>query len=205
MNFKTSSLIVIAVTSLAFAVQRTAVNTADWKSFSTKDGKFTIKAPKTWGSADPNDATSKEAMEKIKANNPKMAKMFDNDDNKFDLYMFDFSGDASKGLSNLNLKTLKDSGLTPSLYPDVAGEVVKQTNMKNSGWKVIDLPAGKTLNYWGDLSLALGEGQSITLKTEGYLTVKENIAYICTMTTTPAQEKTVKPIFEAMAKSIILK
>jgi hypothetical protein len=205
MNLRSAAFFALAFTTIVFAAQKVAVNTADWKSFSTKDGKFTIRAPKTWGSADPNDATSKEAMEKIKANNPKMAKMFDGQENQFDLYLFDFSGDASKGLNNLNLKTLKDSGLTPALYPDVAVEVVKQTNMKNSGWKVIDLPAGKTLNYWGDLSLALGDGQTITLKTQGYLTVKENIAYICTMTTTPVQEKTEKPIFDAMAKTIVLK
>ena len=204
MNLKAKSFLLLAVATGAFAAEQ-SINTADWKTFASKDENFSIRAPKSWGKADPNDAVSKDAMERIKANNPKMAKMFDNQDNRFELYMFDFGGDATKGLSNLNLKVLRDSGLTTAMYPDLADAIIKQANLKNFGHKVIDLPAGKTLSYWGELGVSLGDQQSKDFKVYGYLTVKDNMTYICTMTTTPDQDKTNKPVFDAMAKSIVLK
>jgi hypothetical protein len=204
MNRKLPIVLFAAVTACAFA-QQSAVVTTDWKPFVTKDGKFSINAPKGWGNADPNDASSKAAVEKIKANNPKMAKMYDAPANKFDLYLFDYASDASKGLNNIVVTTIKDSGLTPDLYPDVATEVFKQTGMKNPGSKVIDLPAGKTLSYWGELPVAMGEGVTINFKVFGYMVIKGNSTYICTMTTLLEREKTQKPIFDAMAKSIVLK
>ncbi len=205
MNLRSPSFAFIAFASLALAAQEGAISTRDWKAFSTKDAKFTVKAPKGWGNSDPNDASSKEAMEVIKKNNPNMAKMFENQDNQFALYMYDFSGDATKGLNNLNLKILKDSGLTQAMYPDVAAQVLEMTKLKKSGWKVVDLPAGKTLSYWGELTVALGDNAKMDFKIYGYLTVKDNLTYICTMTTTPEQDKAQKPIFDAMAKTIVLK
>ena len=206
MNLKSKSFVILAFASIGFAAQQaTVVSTTDWKLFETKDGKFAIKAPKAWGKADPNDPSTKDAMEKIKANNPNLAKMVESQDNQFALYMFDFGGDAAKGLNNMNLKVLADTGMTSAMYPDVASAILKQTGMKNSGNKVIDLPAGKALTYWGDLPVALGEGKSMDFKVYGFMIVKENMTYICTMTTTPAQDKVEKPIFEAMAKSIVLK
>ena len=205
MKFKFKSLILLALTSFAVAGAQSVVSTKDWKSFKSKDAKFTIKTPKSWQNSDPNDPASKAAMETIKKNNPNMAKLFENQDNQFELYLLDISGDASKGLNNLNLKVLKDSGLTSAMYGDVAAGILKQTGMKNSGWKLIELPAGKSMTYWGELAIALGEGQTMNLKVYGYLITKANMTYICTMTTMPDKDKVQKPIFEAMAKSILLK
>ena len=193
-----------AIFLVAYAAQQ--IDTKNWQTFSSKEGSFKIKTPQGWGVADPEDPATKEALEKIKKNNPKMSAMFENTDKSgYDLYLYDFSGDASQGLSNLNLKTLKDSGLTQAMYPDVAKEIVKGANMTNAGWKVVTMPMGKTLTYWGSLSVALGEGAKMDFKVYGYLVVKGNMCYICTMTTTPQKDKEQKPIFEEMAKSITLK
>ncbi len=175
MNLKSKSFILLTLATIAIAGPQNAVSTKDWKSFVTKDGKFTIKAPKSWESTDPNNASSKAAMETIKKNNPNMAKLFENQDNQFELYVLDLSGDPIKGLNNMNLKVLKDSGLTTAMYPDVAVGILKQTGMKNSSWKLIDLPAGKSVTYWGELAISLGEEQTMNLKVYGYLITKKNM------------------------------
>ena len=46
MNFKSQSIVVLALTAFAFAAQQKPIDTKNWKSFPTKDGKFSIKAPK---------------------------------------------------------------------------------------------------------------------------------------------------------------
>jgi hypothetical protein len=205
MNRIPKSLILLAFATFAVAGSQNAVSTKDWKSFATKDGKFTIKTPKSWQNSDPNNPASKAAMETIKKNNPKMAKLFENQDNQFELYLLDIGGDSSKGLNNVNLKVLKDSGLTAAMYPEVAAGILKQTGMKNSGWKLLTLPAGKSMTYWGDLAVSLGEGHTMNLKVYGYLITKANMSYICTMTTMPERDKVQKPIFEAMAQTMTLK
>jgi hypothetical protein len=205
MNIKAKSFLLLGLATIAVAGPQSAVSTKDWKSFATKDGKFVIKTPKSWQNSDPNDPASKEAMETIKKNNPNMAKLFENQDNQFELYVLDLGGDPQRGLNNMNLKVLKDSGLTTAMYSDVAVGILKQTGMKNSGWKLIELPAGKSVTYWGELAISMGEQQTMNLKVYGYLITKKNMTYICTMTTTPDKDKVQKPIFDAMAKSIALK
>ena len=205
MNLKSKSFFLLTLATVAIAGPQNAVSTKDWKSFVTKDGKFTIKTPKSWQNSDPNDPASKAAMETIKKNNPNMAKLFENQDNQFELYLLDLGGDSVNGLNNVNLKVLKDSGLTIAMYPDVAAGILKQTGMKNSGWKLLTLPAGKSMTYWGDLAVSLGEGKTMNLKVYGYLITKANMTYICTMTTMPERDKMQKPIFDAMSKSITLK
>lgn len=165
-----------------------------------------MKAPEGWSIADPNDPAYKESVEKIKANNPKMANMFDsNNTNQFEIYLFDFGTATTKGVNNFNMKSMKDTGLTVKMYPDVAKEIIKQTNMTKTGYKVIDMPAGKTLSYWGSLKIALGDGNFFDVNSYGYMTIKGNMVYIYTFTTTPDADKVQKPIIEAMAKSVVLK
>lgn len=209
MNLKSKAVFLLALTAAAFGAQEVAqingVNTKDWKTFASKDEKFSLRAPKEWGNGDPTDISSKETIERIRKNNPAMAKMLATQDKTFLLYMFDFSDDPATGLNNLNVKALKDSGLTAAMYPDVAVQVLEVTKMKKASWKVIDLPAGKTLFYTGDLPFALDEKTNMEFKVYGYLIVKDNVTYICTMMTTPAKDKGQKPIFEAIAKTIVLK
>ena len=205
MNLRSQSFTLIAFASLAFAAQQTAINIKDWKTFATKDAKFSIKAPKGWGTPDSNDPGMKEAREQFKANNPTLAKLSEGKDNQFELYIIDFGGDPTKGTNNLNLKVLKDSGITPAMYPNIVPQLIDLIKLKKAGWKVVDLPAGKTLTYWGELTIALGDKKTFDISAHGYMTVKDNLTYICTMTTTPEQDKVQKPIFDEMAKSIVLK
>jgi hypothetical protein len=205
MNLKSKSFVLLALTTLAFAGHQTAVSTKTWKSFSTKDGKFTIKAPKSWGINDPNDAVSKQAIEVIKKHNPKLAAIYDDNDNQYAMKLFELGGASSKGVNNFNLKTIPDTELTPNLYPEVGAAILKETGMTKTGQKVLDLPNGKTLCYWGEMAVKLSPTETLNLKLYGYLMAKGKTVYICTMTTTPDQDKTQKPIYEAMAKSITLK
>ena len=204
MNLKPLSFAAIALAAFVVAAQQKPIDTKDWKSFATKDGKFSIKAPKSWGPANPDDDATKAELAKIKANNPQLAKIFEKRDSNFDLYLLDYD-DAAKGVTNLNVLTIKDSGLTTEMYPEMASELFKQASLKDTGYKVIDQPVGKMLTYWGVLVVRLGDGKTMNFKANGYVCIKDDVTYICTMTSSADADKIQKPVFDAMAKTIVLK
>ena len=181
------------------------IDTSKWSSFASKAGDYKIKAPEGWAIGDPNDPAYKEGIEKVRKENPKLLPAASANLDQNELMLIDFSNIGGVGISNFILKTMKDTGLTTKMYPDVAKAVISQAKLQKSGWKLVDLPAGKSVNYWGITTIQLGEGKSIDIFTNGYMTIKSNRTYISTFTTTGDMEKAQRPNFEAMAQSIILK
>lgn len=180
------------------------IDSSKWASFSSKAGDYKIKAPDGWAIGDANDPVYKDGVEKVRKSNPKLIPAVSALD-KSDLMLIDFTNIAGAGISNFVLKSIKDSGLTTKMYPDVAKAVIDQAKLQKSGWKLVDLPGGKSVNYWGILPVAIGDGKSIDIFTFGFMTIKGNLTYISTFTTTGDLEKVQKPIFEAMAQTISLK
>ena len=181
------------------------IDTSKWQSFSSKNGEYKIKTPDGWAIADPNDESFKQGIEKVKKDNPNVLNFIPAGVDQYDLFLLDFSNVGGSGISNFNLKILKDSGLTAKMYPDLAKEIIKQAKLKKSGWKLLDLPCGKSITYWGVLELVVGEGKKMEMNTLGYVTVKANMCYISSMVTSGDMDKVQRPVFEAMAQSITLK
>ena len=204
MNLRSQSFTLIAFASLALAAQQTAISTKDWKTFATKDAKFSLKAPKGWGTTDPEDPARKAADEKIKKNNPRIAAFAENSP-KYDLFLVDYGDLGLQTSGSVSLISIKASGLTAATYPQIAQGIIDQAKLEKSGWKEVDLPVGKSVMYWGQLSVVVDEKTKMSVSMIGYVVATDNIVYICTMGTETGQMKAQKPIFEAIAKSIAVK
>jgi hypothetical protein len=203
-KFKSIFVLALAGSAFAFAAQKTVVKTKDWKTFATKDGKFSIKAPKGWGTSNPDDPNSKEADEKFKKNNPQIAAMAEKAPN-YDLFLMDIGDPSIINSNNVSVVSAKDSGLTTAMYPQVAQGIIREAKLEKSGWKELELPSGKSVTYWGQLPVVIDEKTNANVSVIGYVVAKGNTVYICTMATSAAEMKVQKPIYEAMAKTIVLK
>ena len=86
MNFKPNLLLVLIIAGSTFGAQQMVVTTKDWKTFATKNGKFSVKAPKGWAMPGSDDLARKAAKDKINKNNPQIAALAKNSP-KYDLFL----------------------------------------------------------------------------------------------------------------------
>ncbi|MEQ1935958.1 MAG: hypothetical protein ABL962_19050 [Fimbriimonadaceae bacterium] len=180
-----SLLLLTAVTVLSLQ----KIDTSKWQTFKGKSGSYAIKCPEGWGLADPTDPAMIKARDEMLARNPALAKAVKNPTNDYDLMLIDYSSDPGKTVRNMNVKYAKDSGLTTKMYPDLAKQILGQLTLKKSGWKVIKLPSGESLTYWGQMTVEAAEGVSFETLITGYITVKGRNLYISTFTGTGADHE----------------
>lgn len=184
---------------------QTKIDTTDWKTFKGKAGAFSIKAPKTWSKADPNDENTKAAYELIKTNNPGLAKMMeDGQTSDFDLFLIDLKSDVGPGINNINVKLIPGVEIGEELYDQVASALESQAKMEHFGHKTVSLPAGKAMNYWGDLTAEVDASTKVTFQINGYLMAKGGNSYVTTMTSLKSS-KDQRAVYEEMAKTISIK
>lgn len=192
------SLIVAGIAIFAAAIAQ-----SDWTPITTKDGFLTLRFPAGWISADQDSETFKKTIEDLKKNNPKMAKMLETADNKsMALNAYDMNDDPSDGSDNMNVKVEKNPGLTEKQLGEVGKVLMQQIPFKSKkDYKVVDMPVGKTLSYWGDMEAKLEGGQVLNMQILGYIYLKSDKMVVVTFTTSGTKMEKLRPIFEKIFKS----
>ncbi|MBX3120240.1 MAG: hypothetical protein KF784_14335 [Fimbriimonadaceae bacterium] len=170
---------------LLTAAAAAQVDTKNWTRFSTKDGSLSLMLPQGWGMADANDPKLKETMAKLTKENPKLVAMMKQNEGNSDIQLmsYDFSdGNLEDGMDNMNVIVKANPGITEKDYNDVGKEVLGQIPFTGkSEMKIVNLPVGKTLTYWGTMELSM-DGSKLSMDILGAFFVKGDKMYIITLT-----------------------
>lgn len=198
-----ASMLLLAATVVAVVAQDNLM------PVTTKDGAVTFQMPSTWILGDVNDPTYKANYEKIKQNNPALAASMDNqaNDENMQLYMLDGADSQDDGFwDNLNVKAQVIPGMSPKLYKDVADVMLKQMPFKGKGeYKIVDMPHGKTLTYWGTIKVVTPDKREIGMDMKGYIFSKGDKMYVLTFATGENQLKQKGEGWDKIVKSAKVK
>lgn len=190
----------IAVAAAAFQV-----DTKDWSRFVTKEGSLSVMLPKNWNVADPNDPQLKQTMEKLKRDNPNMAAMFANNQSNqsIQLMAYNFADtNLADGMENMNVIVQPNPGVTEKMYDDVGKEILSQMSFKGkSERKIVNLPVGKVLTYWGTMEVKL-EGTSLEMDVLGAFFVKGDKMFVVTVALGKDGLKKQRPMVDQIMKTI---
>lgn len=192
------TLFVAALTLLA-----TAVGQSDWTAITSKDGFLTLSFPAGWAAIDQDAATFEKTMEELRKNNPKMAKMLESGNTKdMALQVYDLNDDPSDGADNMNVKIAKNPGVTEKDLGAVGKAILDQLPLKGKKEsKIVNMPQGKTLTYWGDMDAKLESGQVLEVQIMGYLYLKADKMVILTFSTSNKKLPKLRETFDKIVKT----
>lgn len=185
------------------AIFAAAIGQSNWTKITTKDGFLTLSFPQGWIAIDDDSEAFKKTVEDLKKNNPKMAALLENADNKaMALNAYDTNDDPSDGSDNMNVKIEKNPGLEAKHLGEVGKSLMSQIPFTGKQeYKVVDMPVGKTLRYSGDMDAKLESGQVLKMQLLGYLYLKADKMVIITFTTSngklPKNRETYEKIFKS--------
>jgi hypothetical protein len=174
----------------------------NWQKVTTEDGSLSVSVPGEWLVSDPNDPTFQAEYEKVRANNPEWAKKMSEKPVGAALVVYDMDAISTGKMGVLNVIKSKGNGLTTKMYGDVAKEIAKGLPLKGKlNHKILDLPVGKSLSYWGTLEIAVESGSKRELDLLAYLFLKNEDLYILQFMCDGNDLKTKRETFEKVAKS----
>jgi hypothetical protein len=179
-----------------------AIGQSDWTPITTKDGFLTLRFPAGWASLNQDPATLKRTVEDLKKNNPGLVNIFQNaDDKDVMLQAYDLNDDPADGADNMNVKVSQNPGITDKDLGAVATEIMKQIPFKGKKeHKIVNMPAGKTLTYWGDMDAKVAD-KTIAMQIVGYMYLKADKIVICTFTTSNGKMAKLKDTFDKIMKT----
>jgi hypothetical protein len=185
------------------AILASAIGQSDWVPITTKDGFLTLKFPAGWAAVDSDSAQYRKTLEDLRKNNPGLAKALEGADQKdLALQVYDLNDDPTDGSDNMNVKVAKNPGITDKDLGEVGKVMIKDIPFKGKKeYKVIDMPFGKTLTYWGDMDAKLEDGRTLNIQILGYLYLKADKFVVCTFTTSNGKLPKLKEVFEKVMKS----
>jgi hypothetical protein len=185
------------------ALLSTAIGQADWTAITSKDGFLTLKFPAGWTAVDQDSAAFQKTIEELRKNNPNMVKMLEGTDGKdMALQVFDLNDDPSDGADNMNLKIAKNPGITDKDLGEVGKAILAQMPFKGKKEsKIVNMPQGKTLTYWGDMETKLEGGQVLNIQVMGYLYLKADKMLIITFSTSNGKMAKLRETFDKIVKT----
>lgn len=192
------TLFVAGLTLLA-----TAVGQSDWTSISSKDNFLTMQFPPGWTAINQDQATFEQTIEQLQKNNPKMANLLTKSANKdLALQVFDLNDDPTDGGDNMSVQITKNPGITDKDLGAMGKPLLEQMKLQGKKEaKVVNLPFGKALNYFGDLPLKMDGGLTLNMQIFGYLYLKGDKMIVVTFATTNGKLEKLRPTFEKIVKS----
>lgn len=196
---------ILAAVLIAGSLLAHAVQEKDWVKVKTKDSAITFMVPPGFMTNDPNDPALKAAYDKIKQDNPKLAKMMSNEvkNDEQTLLMYDLNDSPDDGaLDNFNVITKKNPGITDKHLGDVGKQIVASLpSVGKAEYKVIDLPFGKAVSYWGTIDMKFPDGSQKKIDLLGYMFLKGDKLHVVSFATGEAQLKEKRKTFEGIVKS----
>lgn len=194
---RSCTIFAIALAAVAMAGQD------DWQILTTKEGSLTLSAPPTWIISDLNDPKAREAYERFKKDNPKMAAQMAQEPNtdKYIIALLD-TGTGGEIMDAFNLIRQKHGGLTDKQFGLVVDQIAKSVPVKGKvERKSVTLPVGKAMMYWYTMAPKMPDGSVKELDSMGVLFLSREDVYIGTFVGPAGAVKARMPVWEKMVKS----
>lgn len=172
-----------------------------WSKYTTQEGTLSLSLPPQYLLTNSDDPTAQAEYEKIRQNNPKMAKMMDEKPQNAILSAVNMDEVMTGKVGVVQVMKSPNGGLTHAMYGAVAKEIAKGLTMKGKlEHKIVDLPVGKTLTYWGTMILNTEAGKQ-EMDILAYLFLKGEDLYILQFVSEAGGLKANRETWEKIAKS----